>query len=147
MSTVTQLIESANITRRIVRLVYHCTATSQNATVESIQRYWRENLKWKSPGYHIIVRADGTWVNLQNFNLSSNGVAGMNSDSIHISYIGGIDPRGRAFDNRTPAQKQIFKDIYHAFKRKLPNITFHGHNEFANKACPSYNVKQDILTY
>ncbi len=70
MSNITQLIESANITRRISRLVYHCTATPQNATIESIQRYWRESLGWRSPGYHILVRADGTWVNLQNFNLA-----------------------------------------------------------------------------
>lgn len=140
------LINSAKITRKIKRLIFHCTATSQSATVASIQKYWKEKLGWKSPGYHIIVKPDGSWTQLTDFNAISNGVTGYNSDSINVSYIGGIDAKGKAIDNRTPQQKEIFEIIYYAFKEKLPNITFHGHNEFANKACPSFNVKTWIAS-
>ena len=135
------LINFANITRNVTRLVFHCTATHQTATVEGILNYWRNNLGWKNPGYHIIVRADGSWTQLQDFNRVSNGVAGINSTSIHVSYIGGIDRNGRAFDNRTDAQKEVFETIYHTFKTKIPHLTFHGHYEFSNKSCPSYNVE------
>ena len=101
-------------------------------------------MKWKSPGYHIIVTADGSWTLLQNFNLPSNGVAGRNSDSINISYVGGINPAGKAQDTRTIGQHEVFEACYRLFSEVLPNATHHGHNEFSNKACPSFNVKKWI---
>ena len=132
-------IQKAKITRKITRVIFHCTATPQTATVQSIINYWRNNLKWKSPGYHILVRADGSWTQLQDFNQPSNGVAGYNANSIHISYIGGVDGN-RAVDNRTHEQHKVFEAAYRTFKEKLPTATFHGHNEFDNKACPSFKV-------
>ena len=41
----------------------------------------------------------------------SNGVQGYNSTSINISYVGGIDNKGRAIDNRTQAQKDSLYNI------------------------------------
>jgi N-acetylmuramoyl-L-alanine amidase len=137
------LINKANITRKVTRLVFHCTATQQTATVEGIIRYWK-NKGWSNPGYHIIVRPDGSWTQLQDFNRITNGVAGINSTSLHISYIGGIDKNGKALDNRTDAQNEIFEAVYHTFKNKMSGLTFHGHYEFSNKACPSYNVEKWI---
>lgn len=140
------LINNSRITRRVNRLVFHCTATQPTATVTSIQKYWKEKLGWRSPGYHIIVKPDGSWTQLSDFNDPTNGVAGINSTSIHISYIGGIDTRGRASDSRTQEQKDIFESVYLSFKEKMPTLTFHGHYEFSNKACPSFNVKNWIDT-
>jgi N-acetylmuramoyl-L-alanine amidase len=138
------LIQKSNITRSINRVIFHCTATQPNATVTSIQKYWKESLKWDSPGYHIIVKANGSWTQLQDFNRPTNGVRGHNSRSIHISYIGGIDSKGKAFDSRTPEQLVILEDIYILLKDKLKGVSFHGHYEFSNKACPSFNVKNWI---
>lgn len=138
-----KLVNESKITRNIKRIIFHCTATSQSATVTSIQNYWKNKLGWKSPGYHIIVLPNGDWVYLQNFNLISNGVSGYNSTSINISYIGGVEG-GKAKDNRTPEQIETFKTLYELFKEKIPTVTFHGHNEFSNKACPSYNVKEEL---
>jgi N-acetylmuramoyl-L-alanine amidase len=138
------LINKANITRKVTRLVFHCTATHQTATVEAIVRHWREKRGWTNPGYHIIVRPDGSWTQLQDFNKITNGVAGINSTSLHVSYIGGINKNGKAFDNRTDAQNEIFEAVYHTFRNKMPKLTFHGHYEFSNKACPSYNVENWI---
>lgn len=136
------LIVSADITRNVEKLVFHCTATSQKATVSAIVNYWKNNLGWKNPGYHIIVRPDGTWTQLLDFNKISNGVRGINSKIINISYIGGVDRNGKASDNRTKKQKEVYETIYRTFKEKMPNLTFHGHNEFSSKACPSFNVKK-----
>ncbi len=44
--------------RTITHIVVHCSATGQDAKVEAIQRYWKEKLGWKSPGYHYIIEAD-----------------------------------------------------------------------------------------
>jgi N-acetylmuramoyl-L-alanine amidase len=138
------LILNFKYTRTVRRIIYHCTATQPTATVSSIQNYWKNTLKWSNPGYHIIVTADGSWTLLQNFNLASNGVAGRNSDSINISYIGGINPQGRALDTRTKGQHEMFEACYRLFSEILPNATHHGHNEFSNKACPSFPVKNWI---
>jgi N-acetylmuramoyl-L-alanine amidase len=38
----------------------------------------------------------------------SNGVKGFNSETINISYMGGVDFKNNAKDTRTPEQKQLF---------------------------------------
>ena len=130
--------------RRIDWLVVHCTATPQSTTVASIQRYWRENLKWKSPGYHFLIEANGTVHNLQPINLPSNGVAGHNANSIHISYIGGVNEK-RAIDNRTEAQKREILRLLTDLKKQFPNAKIQGHRDFPRvaKACPSFDAKTE----
>ena len=130
--------------RRIDWLVVHCTATPQTTTVASIQRYWRENLKWKSPGYHFLIEANGTVHNLQPINLPSNGVAGHNANSIHISYIGGVNGQ-RAVDNRTDAQKCEILRLLTELKKQFPTAKIQGHRDFPRvaKACPSFDAKTE----
>jgi N-acetylmuramoyl-L-alanine amidase len=139
------LINKAKITRRITRIIYHCTATPQTTTVSAIQNYWKNQLGWKAPGYHILVKADGSWTQLQDFNLPTNGVGGYNANSIHVSYIGGVDGK-RIVDNRTFEQQKAFETMYRMFRDKIPTATHHGHNEFSNKACPSFRVDAWIKT-
>ena len=135
------LIRGHNLTRNVDELFLHCTATQPTATVAAIQRYWRENLKWSAPGYHIILTPDKGFSYLRDFNLASNGVAGRNTRSINIAYIGGIDRNGRPLDNRTEMQRRLMERIISEFRTKRPNIKVRGHNEVSNKACPSFNVK------
>jgi N-acetylmuramoyl-L-alanine amidase len=134
------LISGIKLTRRIDTVFVHCTATNQNATVSSIQRYWRETLKWNSPGYHILITADGGFTYLQDFNSPTNGVAGHNARSLHISYIGGIDRNGRPMDNRTEDQKRILERAISEIQKLVSGIKIRGHNEVSKKACPSFNV-------
>lgn len=131
--------------RAIKYLVVHCTATSQKAAVKSIQRYWRQNLGWKNPGYHVIVKADGTAVELLPIEKVSNGVGGWNSSLINISYIGGVDANGKAVDNRTTAQKETILAYLKKWKAMFPGAIIQGHRDFPNvaKACPSFNAKKE----
>jgi N-acetylmuramoyl-L-alanine amidase len=123
--------------RRIDYIVLHCTATSQQAKVESIQRYWREELKWKSPGYHVLIEASGKVHQLQPIALPTNGVAGYNANSIHISYIGGMHG-----DDRTKEQRAEMELIVRHLKAQFPNAKIQGHRDFPNvrKACPNFDV-------
>lgn len=129
--------------RQINNIVLHCTATPQTTTIESIQRHWKEVNKWNSPGYHWIIKPSGEAVSLQPIEKPSNGVAGHNHDSVHISYIGGIDSKGNAIDNRTDAQKQKQIELIKKLKEQFPNAKILGHRDFEHvtKECPSFDVK------
>jgi N-acetylmuramoyl-L-alanine amidase len=131
--------------RTIKYLVVHCTATPQTTNVESIQRHWRERLGWKASGYHKIVKANGEVITLATDEQVCNGVAGFNSVSLHVSYIGGIDSRGNPLDNRTQGQKDAISQVLHAWKQKYPSAIIQGHRDFpkVNKACPSFNAKAE----
>ena len=130
--------------RTIKYLAVHCTATSQSTKISSIQNYWRTNLGWKMPGYHYIIKADGEVVNLLPIEQVSNGVAGFNSVSINISYIGGIDSKGNPMDTRTPEQKESLLKLLTELKKQFPNAVIQGHRDVPTlaKACPSFNAKK-----
>lgn len=134
--------------RIITHIVLHCTATPQATTVESIRRYWKDVKKWKSPGYHHIIVPDGTIVNLLPIEEVSNGVQGHNAHSIHISYIGGIDSKGNALDNRTDAQKATQIVLLKKYMAMFPGVTVCGHRDFpgVTKECPSFDVKTWLKT-
>lgn len=135
--------------REIKYIVLHCTATQPHATVESIQRYWRENLKWKSPGYHYIIPANGGVKQLAPEEAVTNGVAGFNQVSINVSYVGGVDLDGKTpKDTRTPEQLEAMIRLVKKLRVKYPNAVIRGHRDFprVKKACPSFEVKEWIKT-
>ena len=131
--------------RNIKYLVVHCTATPHTTTVESIQRHWKDRLKWASPGYHKIIKANGEVITLATDDKICNGVAGHNSICLHVSYIGGIDSRTNPVDNRTQGQKDALSMVLHEWKRKYPDAVIQGHKDFpkVNKACPSFDAKKE----
>lgn len=134
--------------RKITHIVLHCTATPQTATVKSIQNYWRNSLGWKSPGYHHIIKHTGEIVDLLPIDKPSNGVAGHNASSIHISYIGGVDAKGNPVDNRSQQQKDSQIMLLKKYKAMFPNAIICGHRDFpgVKKACPSFDVKTWLTT-
>jgi N-acetylmuramoyl-L-alanine amidase len=129
--------------RQISNIVIHCTATPQTTTVASIQSHWRNVLKWKNPGYHLIILPDGSFKRLAPDEAICNGVAGHNSNSIHISYIGGVDAKNNPIDNRTEAQKKTMLTLIRTMQSRYPNARVLGHRDFPNvrKACPSFDVR------
>lgn len=128
--------------RKIDYIVLHCTATAQNATVKAIQNYWKNSLGWKNPGYHHIIEANGKVHDLQPIEKPSNGVAGYNANSIHISYIGGITSSGKAVDNRTDEQKTEMIKLLQKYTEMFPKAKVQGHRDFPKvaKACPCFDA-------
>lgn len=131
--------------RKIKYIAVHCTATPQTTSIDSIKNYWKTNLGWKMPGYHFIIKPNGEAVNLLSIDKVSNGVKGFNSETINISYIGGVDAKGKASDNRTPAQKATLLRLLSELHSKFPNAIIQGHRDFPNvhKDCPSFNAKKE----
>lgn len=127
--------------RTITHLVVHCTATAPTASVESIQRYWRTKLGWKSPGYHIIIDHRGVAHRLAPDTAVCNGVSGHNATSLHVSYIGGA-----AKDNRTFGQKSTLINVLQEWRKLYPNAKICGHRDFAGvkKACPQFDAIKEF---
>lgn len=143
--------------RVIKHIVIHCTATPQTATVESIQKFWRDNMGWKSPGYHYLIEPNGEVNHLQDEAKVSNGVAGHNKHAINISYIGGVDKDGKTpKDNRTDAQTYAMTVLLRTLVERYPDAEILGHRDFSKDAngngiieeweyikhCPSFDVKE-----
>ena len=130
--------------RKIDFIAIHCTAGQPNQTTKSILDYWKNVLKWKSVGYHYLINADGSVEQLAKEYEITNGVAGFNSVSIHISYKGGIDKLGKPMDTRTEAQKKSMHNLLLSLRKRYPKAIIQGHRDFPNvkKACPSFDVKK-----
>lgn len=130
--------------RTITHLVVHCTATPQTTTIQSIQNHWRNVLGWRSNGYHVVIEANGKITRLAPDSAICNGVAGHNSTSLHVSYIGGVNG-SKAVDNRTMEQKASLIEVLKTWKRLYPNAIIQGHRDFKGvaKSCPSFNAKDE----
>ena len=130
--------------RKIDYIVIHCTAGPKNQTVESIRHWWHTHPagpKWKSVGYHFLVLGDGSIAKLADISQVTNGVAGYNSNSVHIAYTGGMQQ-----DDRTEAQKASILDCIHMVISQLGyKPIIQGHRDFpgVKKACPQFNAAQE----
>lgn len=131
--------------RKIKYIVIHCTATTQKATIQAIQNYWKYTLGWSAPGYHYIVTTKGNIQQLAPHNDVCNGVKGYNQHSIHISYIGGVDNKNKPVDNRTELQKQAILSKLKYLKSIYQDAVILGHRDFpgVTKACPSFDAKKE----
>ena len=131
--------------RDIDKIIVHCSATPEgrHTTVEEI-RQWHLQRGWKDIGYHYVIYLDGTIHRGRPESVVGAHCSGYNKNSIGVCYIGGLDKDGKTpKDTRTEGQKRALREILNRLKRDYPKATLHGHNEFANKACPSFNVKEE----
>lgn len=129
--------------RKINYLVVHCTATHPHTPIINIVNYWKDVLKWNNPGYHYIIPFNGKVVELQDIAKIANGVAGFNKESIHVSYVGGINAEKQPADTRTTEQKEALLFLLLRLKILFPKAAVLGHRDFPNakKACPSFDVR------
>ena len=131
--------------RDIDKIIVHCSATPEGrpTTVEEIKQ-WHLQRGWKDIGYHYVIYLDGTIHRGRPESVVGAHCSGYNKNSIGVCYIGGVDKDGKTpKDTRTEGQKRALREILNRLKRDYPKATLHGHNEVANKACPSFNVKEE----
>lgn len=133
-------------------LVIHCTDTPAGREVSAADiRQWHTSpvskggRGWKQVGYTDLIHLDGRVERLVSNNEDANvdpweitnGAAGYNSVSRHIVYVG-----GKGGDTRTKAQREALEKYIKDFHRRFPDVKIIGHNELANKACPSFDVQK-----
>jgi len=142
-----QLYENFKNMREIKYIAIHCTAGPATQTTKAIKDYWKNNLGWKSVGYHYLINADGTIEQLAQESEITNGVAGFNSVIINVSYKGGVDANNKPKDTRTPQQKESILKLLKELKKRYPKAIIQGHKDFPNvkKACPSFEAKKEYI--
>ncbi|RZJ85845.1 MAG: N-acetylmuramoyl-L-alanine amidase [Chryseobacterium sp.] len=140
--------------RNILYIIFHCTGANPKQTVESIKNYWKmpepKGKGWKQVGYHHLVDFYGVDHQLATDDKITNGVAGFNSNAIHISYIGGENWK----DTRTAEQKVTLEKLARYYHAKYPKAKIKGHRDFSPdkngdgkidpseymKFCPAFEV-------
>lgn len=135
--------------RDIKRIFVHCTAGSQKQTLKDLLNEFKAK-GWSAPGYHYVVFPDGKVEKLLDETKVSNGVQGYNSTSINVAYVGGIDSKGKACDNRTDAQKISLQALLHSLHLKYPNAHIMGHRDIWGKKpsqwkkqCPCFDAEKE----
>ena len=129
--------------RKITEIIIHCTATRPNAncTVESIRRY-HKSLGWHDIGYHYVIYQDGSVLPGRPLEEVGAHCPGHNANSIGIAYVGGLDADGHPSDTRTEAQHLVLLQLVKDLMEEFHITSIHGHNEYANRACPCFDVRQ-----
>lgn len=144
--------------RKIERIFVHCTASSQSWGVKELTAEFK-NKKWKNPGYHYVVTADGKIHQMLAVDKISNGVQGYNSTAINVAYVGGVYKANSTFgkavwkptDNRTEAQKASLVKLLQLLKEKFPTAQIMGHRSIWGedkpdqwkKSCPCFNAVEE----
>ena len=132
--------------RTIDKIFIHCSATKQGHDIktETIKSWHVKGNGWSDIGYHFVIELDGALKEGRPLHRIGAGVKGHNANSIHICYIGGIDENKKAKDTRTDAQRETLNKIVDSLRMDYPEASVHGHNEFAAKACPSFDVQKEF---
>jgi N-acetylmuramoyl-L-alanine amidase len=132
--------------RKINKIILHCSATPEGRhhDVADIRR-WHLKRGFNDIGYHFLIHIDGTVEEGRPLNKQGAHCSGQNRGSIGICYVGGMSKdMKKAKDTRTQAQKDSLINLMHELIYKYnKDMTIHGHNEYANKACPSFNVQEE----
>ena len=130
--------------RQINEIIVHCSATPEGRdyTVQQIKQ-WHLKRGFRDIGYHFVIYRNGTIHAGRPLAQAGAHCSGHNAHSIGICYIGGVTADCKTpKDTRTEAQKNSLKNLICRLHQMFPAATLHGHCEFANKACPSFDVKE-----
>jgi N-acetylmuramoyl-L-alanine amidase len=130
--------------RTINKIIIHCSATPEGrkVTVADIDR-WHRQRSFRCIGYHYVIYLDGSIHEGRPLSEIGAHCLGKNVTSIGICYVGGLAADAKTpKDTRTEAQKAALVKLITELRQQFPGATVHGHCEFANKACPCFDVAE-----
>jgi len=132
--------------REIDKIIVHCSATreGQDIPVETIKKWHVEGRGWSDIGYHFYIDINAKIWKGRDIQKIGAHCSGNNRSSIGICYCGGVEADGKTpKDTRTESQKESLLSVLKTLKAMFPDSTIYSHNEFANKACPSFDATNE----
>ena len=134
--------------RPINEIIIHCAATPEGreVSVKTIDS-WHRQRGWSGIGYHYVVHLDGSISRGRPVHKTGAHVRGKNTGTIGICYVGGTAAHSVKVpkDTRTPAQKKALYNLTLDLAKMYNVKKVSGHDQYANKACPSFSVRNDPL--
>lgn len=143
-------------------IIIHCAATRPEwmagqpgqAKVDEIRRWHVEGNGWNDIAYAEIIDRDGT--RYAGRDLDGDGdtweeigahTRGQNRHSIGVCLLGGhgASEHDQFSDHFTEAQERALLQFIEDVRKRYGDVKISGHNEYAAKACPGFQV-QDWLT-
>lgn len=131
--------------RQITEIIIHCADTPEGRDVKADEiRRWHKNERgWSDIGYHYVIDLDGTIEPGRDIETAGAHCTGHNAKSIGICYVGGCDEKMQPKDTRTEAQKASLLLLLKYLRQRYPGAKIYGHRDFAQKACPSFDAKDE----
>ena len=132
--------------RTITEIIIHCSATPKGRVVTraEIDR-WHRKRGFAGIGYHYLIHLNGAVEVGRSEESVGAHCAGHNASSIGVCYIGGMSADMKhPEDTRTPEQRSTLKTLIGQLIAKYPNARVFGHNQFAAKACPCFDVSKEF---
>jgi N-acetyl-anhydromuramyl-L-alanine amidase AmpD len=133
--------------RKIDKIIIHCSATKSEQDIDAATiKEWHTRPKpmgngWSDIGYHDVIKRDGRCEEGRPLTKIGAHTKGHNRYSIGICLVGGLSDNNEPISNFTNEQWKTLRRVVKIYRARFPNATVHGHNEFANKACPSFDVQ------
>lgn len=127
--------------RRAVRKVFlHCSASdhAHHDNPETVDQ-WHKQRGWSGIGYHFFISKNGAVFHGRGLDKVPAAQEGHNTGSIAICCHG--KDRDKFTKAQMDALHSLCRDIDFAYDGK---VTFHGHCEVANKACPVFDYKREL---
>lgn len=126
------------ITREINKVIVHCSYTTKDMDIGAREiRQWHINdNKWQDIGYHFVIRRNGEVEKGRSLNSVGAHTFGENANSIGICLVG-----GKPDCNFTFMQYRALIALKRTLEKEL-TLTWHGHRDFADKACPTFDVNE-----
>lgn len=131
--------------RKINEIIVHCSATAEgkNFGAKDID-LWHRAQGWDCIGYHYVVRLDGTVEEGRPVERIGAHCKGHNAYSIGVCYVGGVAADGKTpKDTRTADQKAALISLIRRLKSNYSGAKVYGHRDFAKKACPCFEAREE----
>lgn len=126
------------------RIIIHCSAEPPGRISGAADiRRWHLAKGWRDVGYHYVIRTNGIVERGRAIDDVGAHTKNENSDSIGICLIGGLDEDWKpSADYYTSAQWEALERVVRELRAeyKPVDIEVLGHNQFAAKACPCFDV-------
>jgi len=133
--------------RVINEIILHCSATwsKQDIGAKEIRQWHVKGNGWRDIGYHYVIRRNGQIEPGRDLSEVGAHCTNHNQRSIGICMVGG-GPNGEDKEF-TKAQFDSLALLVKYLRERFPKATIYGHKEFANKACPVFDVQKFLDEY
>jgi N-acetylmuramoyl-L-alanine amidase len=138
------------VSRPLSEVIVHCTATrpdwwagrSTADKVAEVRRWHMQGNGWRNIGYHLLIDRNGTVAFGRPLAETGTHTMGRNPGTIGVALFGGHGSAStdRFGDHFTPEQDAALRRVLAALQAHYGPLAVTGHNQWAAKACPGFNV-------